>query len=483
MDNIFSFSSVKLAQPLLIAALGACALVMLLALRSPYLARIGWRSVGRRRTRTALIVFGLMLSTMFVAASLAVDDTITTAVRTVAVFNLGRIDEDIAGGDGPLHLFPAAYAGPVTQLLTSDPHVAGVAPALTVPNLLVADESARQVRGGVTGFALAGDRTGPLGNLQAANGSAAPAGDLGSRDVYLNRSTGALLNARPGDALYLYSTLWPGHRYRFTVSAIVTGGPLGDAPAVVLPLATLQQLTSAQDEINHIYVANAGDGLTGVGYSDEITSVAYAALQGNLRVDEVKQDGVQLALRAQDIFGRILTLYTSFALALGLLLIFLIFVLLAAERRAELGMARALGMRRGHVVGMLLLEGATYDGVAAALGILSGLGLGLLVVKLVSPTLTQIGFPLQISVQTQSVVVAFCLGLVFTLATIWLAAWTVSRMTVAAALRDLPEPPSPAPSLFGLARALVVALSRVFISPRLLPTAALRLAWGLTARG
>ncbi|HEV2461289.1 MAG TPA: FtsX-like permease family protein, partial [Ktedonobacterales bacterium] len=247
--------------------------------------------------------------------------------------------------------------------------------------------------------------------------------------------------------------------------------------------ATLQQLTSAQDEINHIYVANAGDGLTGVGYSDEITRVAYAALQGNLRVDEVKQDGVQLALRAQDIFGRILTLYTSFALALGLLLIFLIFVLLAAERRAELGMARALGMRRSHVVGLLLFEGATYDGVAAAFGILAGLGLGLLVVKLVSPTLTHIGFPLQIAVQTQSVVVAFCLGLVFTLATIWLAAWTVSRMTVAAALRDLPEPPSPAPSLFGLARALVVALSRVFINPLLLPSAALRLAWALTARG
>src|SRR5271165_705444 len=105
MDSIFSFSASNLVKPLLLSALLATAVLLVLSIREPHLARIGIRSIGRRRIRTILIVAGLMLSTTFVASSLAIDDTITLAVKTVAVFNLGRIDEDVHGGTGQLGLF------------------------------------------------------------------------------------------------------------------------------------------------------------------------------------------------------------------------------------------------------------------------------------------------------------------------------------------------------------------------------------------
>src|SRR5262249_8131331 len=154
------------------------------------------------------------------------------------------------------------------------------------------------------------------------------------------------------------------------VREIVTGGPLGDAPVIVPPLETLQRYLNTPDQINRVYIANAGDGLTGVARTDAVTDKIYQALysptstagafqcatiantscvvvvDSSLYVHKAKQDGVRFALQAEEIFGRILTLFTLFALAIGLLLIFLIFTLLAAERRAELGMARALGMRR-----------------------------------------------------------------------------------------------------------------------------------------
>ncbi|MGH2516058.1 MAG: ABC transporter permease, partial [Ktedonobacterales bacterium] len=221
----------------------------------------------------------------------------------------------------------------------------------------------------------------------------------------------------------------------------------------------LQMMAGATGSINHIFVANAGDGLTGVGYSNEIEDQIYTVLDERLYVDKVKQDGVRFAVNAQDIFGRILALFTLFSLAIGLLLIFLIFVLLAAERRAELGMLRALGVRRSHIVRMLLFEGGVYDALAALAGILTGLGLGVVVVLLVSPTIARIGFPLKVSVQPQSVIVAFCLGLLVTFATIWIAAWSVSRMTVAAALRDLPEPPPMRRGTFALLWSALAASS------------------------
>ena len=62
----------------------------------------------------------------------------------------------------------------------------------------------------------------------------------------------------------------------------------------------------------------------------------------------------------------------SFSIAAGILLIFLIFVMLAAERRGELGIARAVGTRRGHLVQMFLFEGIAYDLLAAAVGALLG---------------------------------------------------------------------------------------------------------------
>ncbi|HZC06473.1 MAG TPA: FtsX-like permease family protein [Ktedonobacterales bacterium] len=480
-DTLLTFSPGALTMPLLVAlVIAACALVGR-GLLTPFLARIGLRNAPRRLLRAALIVFGLMLATTFVASSLAVDDTITLAVRTVAVYNLGRVDEDVTGGTGPLNTFEQEDAGLVIESLGGNPKVAGVAPALVVPNTLVADDSAREVRGGITAMGLQPAHAGALGALtDTTTGAPQPLQALGAHEVYLNGALANTLNAHVGDTVTLYSVAWQGSRYSFHVRAIVKGGPLGDSPAIIMSLAALQQVASQPDSINHIYIANAGNGLTGVGYSDAISRTVNDHLPGDLQVSKVKQNGVTFALQAQQLFGRILTLYTLFAFAIGLLLIFLIFTLLAAERRSELGVARALGMRRSQVVWMLLFEGAAYDVAAALVGVLAGLGLGAGILSIVSPTLKRIGFPIQFALEPTSMFVAFALGLLFTLLTIIAAAWTVSRMTIAAALRDLPEPPPAAPSL-------LVLLRSAFTSARMTPLARGRawgaLLWALVARG
>lgn len=484
-DTLLTFSASALATPLLVALLVAAAALVVRGLLAPYLVRIGLRNAPRRLLRAALIVFGLMLATTFVASSLAIDDTISLAVRTVAVYDLGRIDEDVVGGSGLLNSYPLASASLVEQALAHHPEVVGVAPTLVVTNTLVADETAREVRGGAAAIGMRPDNAGVLGALRdTTTGAPRSLLALGPQDVYLNRRLAADLNARPGDTVALYSVAWPGQRFRFHVRAIVTGGLLGDAPAITLALPALQRAAAAPESINHIYIANAGDGLSGVGRSDAIADAVSAQLPGDLRVVEVKLNGVNFALQAQRLFGRILTLYTLFAFAIGLLLIFLIFTLLAAERRSELGMARALGMRRGQVISMLLFEGAGYDVVAAALGVLVGLGLGAIILQVVSPTLKRIGFPIQFALSPTSMFVAFALGLLFTLLTIALAAWTVSHMTIAAALRDLPEPPAAEPTLLALARgAFAPTRAPTRVTPLTLGRAWGALLWALIARG
>ncbi|HEX6544009.1 MAG TPA: FtsX-like permease family protein [Ktedonobacterales bacterium] len=459
MNSVFEFSPAALVTPLVIATVLVALMLIWQGWRSPHLLRIGLRNVPRRKLRTALVVFGLMLATTFVASAIAIDDTIVLAVKSVAVYNLGRIDEQVDRQGGSMAPFSEHFGDQVSDSLAGNPHVAGVAPALLQQNVLVADQTARQVRGGVTALAVDGTDGGPLTAFSnATTGAPASLTTLRDNQILLNRSARDLLNAHTGDTIYLYSDRWPGQRYTFTAAGVVTGGLLGETPSILLTIPSLSRMTRIENGINVIYIANAGNGLTGVSYSEEIEDTVRASLPDFLSVRTVKADGVELSIRAEDIFGRILTLFTLFAFAIGLLLIFLIFSLLAAERRAELGMVRAVGMRRSHIMVMLLFEGATYDAVAAFLGVASGLGLGVLIVALVSPVIAQFGFPLQFNIQPAGMIVAYCMGALFTLGTVLLATWNISRMTVAAALRDLPEPPTPRPGIVALAHRAVTGL-------------------------
>jgi putative ABC transport system permease protein len=159
------------------------------------------------------------------------------------------------------------------------------------------------------------------------------------------------------------------------------------------------------------------------------------------------------------------TTFGSFSIAAGILLTFLIFVMLAAERRGELGIARAIGTRRGHLVQMFLFEGIAYDLLAALVGALLGAGVAYAMVAVMARAFSSQGFDIQFAVTPRSLVIAYALGVLLTLAVVALSAWRVSRMTVAAALRNLPEPVAStrrrrlAVALGGIGLGLLLALS------------------------
>ncbi len=494
MQTLFGLPLDSLMQGLLIATIAAVIIVILLALRRPILLKIGLRNVPRRRTRMLLIIFGLMLATTFISAALAVGDTISTAVRSVAVFNYGRVDEIVSGGRGALGLFPEYISFRAQQELANDVDVAAIAPAFEEDTLLLADETSRQVRSQVTALAIPPGAESGFDGMHDASGTPLNSADLGPNDIYLNRTLGKLLNAQPGDTIYVYSQRWPGQRYQFTVrGTIAKSGLVGDQPTFILPLVTLQGIENSPRQINRIFIANRGNGLSGVNLSDAVTNRLYHFLPRNLSVNEVKQNGVHLSEMADDIFLRIFTLFALFSLSIGVLLIFLIFVLLAAERRAEMGMARAIGVQRSQLVRLFLFEGAFYDLIASLIGIGIGVALGIAIVALVSPVLTQAGFPLDVQLEPRSLVIAYCLGALFTLGTIILASWLISRMTIAQAMRNLPEPPPQPQPLAALLLRCLTRLLDIFglgesLEPpwedaRHLPGDLLALAWGLTTRG
>lgn len=416
--------------------------VLLLALTNRIFFKIGVRNIGRRRVQMGLIIFALMLSTTLLSSVLATGDVLTSTVQSVAIYNWGNIDETVVGGRGPLGTFSQRIYNRVESHVSTSKTIAAVAADLHENNLLVADESSRQVRSGVTALAvLPGSEQGFGGMLDVNTKQHLAIKSLGTNDVYLNLSAAQLLNAQPGDTLYLYSSNWPGRRYSMRVAATVgNAGLVGDTPYILARLDTFQNIENTPGRINEIFVANrGGGGLNGVGLSEQVTQELKTILPRFVHVDQVKQQGIQTSQSAENIFSTVFSLFSLFALAIGLLLIFLIFVLLAAERRAEMGMARAIGVQRYHLVLMYIFEGAVYDFLSSLVGIVIGVGSSILLLNFLQPILQRFNFPLKFSLQPHSLIVAYCLGVIFTFCSVAISSWLVSHMTIVQAIRDLPE--------------------------------------------
>ena len=55
-----------------------------------------------------------------------------------------------------------------------------------------------------------------------------------------------------------------------------------------------------------------------------------------------------------------------------------LFVMLAEERKSEMGMLRAIGMHRGELRGMIVIEGTLIGLDSSAVGAVAGIGVAIL---------------------------------------------------------------------------------------------------------
>jgi putative ABC transport system permease protein len=246
----------------------------------------------------------------------------------------------------------------------------------------------------------------------------------------------------------------------FRVAAVASGGR---ADMFDLQEAVFVRLDEAQDilgrpgQVNLLKFSNPGDERAGEAGTDTAMEALEAAL-APLKEDRLGVPSLQ-ALEAKplkreylaqaDAKGQTLTGLLVFASSLsiltGLLLIVNLFTMLAEERRSELGVARAVGLARGDLVRLTVLEGSLYAVAAAAIGSLAGLGLAYVMVtvmdSIVSRLSRDLSFPpIGYSPSWEAFAVAFAVGALLTFATILAASRRQARLNVVRAIRRLEEP-------------------------------------------
>ncbi len=494
MDSFFSIPVLTLARGLGVVFGAALLVVALMAWRRRLLLRLGLRNIPRRRTQMVLIVAGLMLSTMLVSLALATGDTLAGTLRTQVLLQTGRTDE-IVTVPGYAYFPYSAYQA-LADTLRGNPDVAAVVPMVARGDSVVADLTVRQIKSGVTLLGAPASYSLVFGRLVDASGRRVSLDGLAPDEAYVNAALAKSLDAAAGHRLYLFLD---GRRINLRLRAVVQPGDLtGTQPTLLLPLASAQAIMGQQDRINRVVVANSGTSLTSVDRSDAVANAilsAPAAGGVTFNVNEVRQDETRTVRQAQDIFWRIFTLFTLFAISISLLLIFLIFTMLAAERRSETGVTRALGAQRTQVVAVFVFEGVVYDIVASLVGVAAGIGLGVGIMALLGAIFARFDVPIPFVMTRTSMVIAYALGALCTLAAVVVSSVIVSRLNLVAAMRGLPDVPEPAPSLASRARLLARALRHYGrLGPRgygrgalyalgSVGSALLALVWGLVARG
>ena len=440
----------NLLLPLLLIVAACTAGLVWLVVAQPVSRRLAGRQIARRRTEAVLVITGSVLGTAIIIGALVVGDTLNHSVRQVAYRTLGPIDERIVATD------PATGAAAAARL-------AALAGTTTVDGVLTArvDQAAAVTQAGSTAeprvlawdvdFAAA-SRFGRAGGDSGLGGTPPRAGT-----IVVNQPFVTSLRVRPGDpvTLFLY-----GARHTYVVDRVVPERGLAGAGFganvnrnVYLPAGDLAAAAHAARETPRVvtYISNRG----GVESGDRLTASVLRQIRDALgpyahqvSVDSPKHTVLRDAKTTGDALGALFLMIGSFSIIAGALLLVNIFVMLSEERKAQLGMLRAIGMKRSRLVGALTLEGATY----AVASILPGIGLGIgvgygvaLIAARIFNSWSQDGSGLAISfaVTPTSVINGVALGLVIAVGTILLTSVRISRFNIIAAIRDLAPSATP----------------------------------------
>jgi putative ABC transport system permease protein len=411
----------------------------LLAWRRPMLARLAFRESVRRRGQLALLVGGLMIGTASITASLVGADSAHDSRLAVAYGTWGAVDLTVSAYG---RLFPAEVADRLGADPQLAPYVDGVQAGVElVGSVADVDQEEAEDNVSLVGFDPRTQR--PFGAFELVGGRATFGEDMQPGDVLLSEALARALRAHVGDRLRI-SAGSPGDGTDLRVAGIAGSegpGSYSSAGAIYMPLGTAR-LIMRDERINVVRISARG---AEVGSLDAAilaasplrSAVSRLGTGTPLLVGEGKRAAVhQFEVNMQALTAELLA-FTGLIVAAGLALVVNLMLALAEERRPRLAILRALGLSRQGVIVVSVLEGGVYSLGGAGAGIVVGIFAGRLVGE---QTTAPYGFAVVYPIRPSTLAVAFAAGAVITLATVVAAAYRTSRMSIAAAVKDLPEP-------------------------------------------
>jgi len=539
MKKLFGLDTDLIAIYLLVIFTVFTLVIIFQALRNPILVKLAVRNIPKRLGQSFLIIFGLMLSTVIIEASLGIGDTVYNSIKITALESAGYVDESISSQKGfsDGQYFPENTILDIDSILENNAQVDGVISRISA-NLPVLNTRTNRTEARMIIRGYKSDRQSSFGETISLDGTKSPIADLKANELLLNENAAQILEAKIGDNVEIYTE---DNKSNFIVKNIVKNGGLasgGDTKLVLMKLNQVQVLIKKPNLIDWIGISNIGGITQGLNSSKEVTSVlrtnlidreianqissiikeasiiseinnilidpsfkrsnklentvisdlkiilkelelnqnlnsekyfelianqeningliwvlSYLKLNtpadklsllspqlNNLVVDESKSRALKFAENIGSSVTTLFTIFGSFSIIVGLLLIFLVMVLLAAARSTEMGMARAIGLKRKDLIQMFIFEGSVYAFLAAIIGTAIGALVSLALVGLLKQAQGDIDdFAIHATFTIKSLWIAFSSGFILTLITVGFSSYRTSKLNIVVAIRGLDE--------------------------------------------
>ena len=439
--------------------------------------RMSIRNFTRRKTNMAIVIAGLMIGTAMISGSLVTGDTLTNLFTRGAYNGYGYADEVVytLSGPGGYQFFNISVAHSLYQSLSASssagPVLRGVTPEIIIAVPLVNDTTKSVGQAGATLIGTYNNASQILGDFHASDGSVIQS-SLNDTEAIVNDRAARDLNATVGDQLTIFSPF----SLTFFVSVKLVGIAVSDARGafsendnIFVTMSTAQTLTFHPGSANYVAITNVGGLRNSIQYTSIVGLAANQTLNslqqptqnfacktdpdvpGNsttiLCAYGSKMEAVNNATTGAQSLSNLFSVLSTITILAGVVLIINMFIMLAEERKSEMGMARAVGMKRSQLTKLFLFEGTLYAAGASLVGVFVGIGIAYGILYAFGNIISGF-FPVSLAqvldsftFTPASLFTAFAEGLFITYLTILLTSWRVSKLNIIRAVRDIPEPP------------------------------------------
>jgi putative ABC transport system permease protein len=432
---------------LAVLALPLAALILHDLLRRPTIGRLALRNAGRRKGEVALVIAGSLLATAIITASFVVGDTLRASIRDGARTRLGPVDVVVEVPN------LERFSGVAAHLTGPIPGVDGILRTVAAPAAVKRPGDDPRAEPRATLLEVDFDAARAFGGDERATGLAGAGPTPSGDQVVIARDLAGRLGVGAGDPVEVHAY---GTRLDLRVRQVLPQLGLAGfgqpsvfvAPGTIARLAVAVEVSGATPPSGLVLLSNEGGvfgGARGTGATLEELAQRLGRQPIGIEVQPRKQDLLDRADAEAAAFTEVFAGIGAFSVIAGVLLLVNIFVMLADERKSELGMLRAVGMKRNHLVRTFGAEGGLYASVAALAGTVVGVGVGRVVVVVAERILNagedeRAQVALRFTAEAGSLASGFVIGGVIALATVWAASLRIGRLNVIRAIHDLPEP-------------------------------------------
>ncbi len=406
---------------------------------------MGFRNILRRKGYTLIVILGLMIGTGVISSSLVIGDTLDNMIESEILQYYYTTDEKIVGlkSTGERDYFNQSIFLEIEKGFSST-YIDGLSPSIQ-DSIAVLNLETNLSEPSIALVGVDFDHGKNFGAFINQDGKKVT--KLDDDEIMIGEDTAEELDAQVGHLIVIFAN---NTQKTFSITHILQPKErVGSGEGIFVNLSTAQIMLNKHGSINQILISNKGDVYEGMEYTDEVKEEFE-----NIRISdglefkmvEIKKDALENSKESISQFTDMFLVFSTFSIIAGVILIINIFVMLAEERKSEMGMARAIGMKRRHLKRMYLLEGAIYALSASFVGVFFGIGIGFLIIFALEEIFKSYGainILQYFTFTNSSLLVGFVSGFLITIFTIYLTSYRISKLNIVRAIRDIPEPEIP----------------------------------------